>query len=112
MTDDKGVREALAWADASLTQRWRIVRASMPDDPDPMTDSIGARFEAMHADAMDTITAALRERDAEIEAAVRFGYVDGYADGSAAAATAPRVDRAVERYREAKRLHMLQTEDK
>jgi len=51
-------------------------------------------------------------RETEIEAAVRWGYVDGYADGSAAAATAPRVDRAVERYREAKRLHMLQTEDK
>jgi len=91
---DKAVADALAWADASLTQRWRIVRASMPDDPDPMIDSMGARFEAMHADAMDTITAALRERDAEIEAAIAWTLRFVSAEGREATVT-----EAVARYR-------------
>ena len=65
---DKAVADALTWADASLTQRWRIVRASMPDDPDPMTDSMGARFEAMHAGAMDTLAAEVRRLTAEAPA--------------------------------------------
>jgi hypothetical protein len=94
------ISEAVAWSDARIVDRWRLL--PKPDPSELLTYDAGVAYAQMDADAMSTLADFARmvpDHEAEREAAFRAGWI-GRSDVEASN-TRPTVDAAWREYQAA-----------